>query len=184
LGGEISACRLTSLYLPVDTRLEAAVISADLDGDGVPETVVVFNTRKPTAEEGSLPLMLGVLASDEEKKTLRLQASAHLEGGVFLNPRIEGLGGPFAVRSVTGKNRPEIIILSGVGASIGGALQVFSYDRSGLTEVARIGGHFFRVRSSGKGQPAVIMARSRYEEESRVYEFKGDRFQETARVKK
>jgi hypothetical protein len=169
---------------PVNTHLEAAVISADLDGDGVPETVAVFNTRKPTAEEGSLPLMLGVLASDGDKKTLRLQASARLSGSILLNSGIPGLGGPLAVRSVTGKSRPEIIVIPGVGASIGWGLQVFSYDRSGLTEVARIAGHFFRVRSSGAGKPAVITARGRFEDESRLYELKGDKFQETGRTKR
>jgi hypothetical protein len=169
---------------PVDTRLEAAVINADLDGDGVPETVVVYTARKPTAEEGSLPLMLGVLASDGDKKALRLQASAHLAGDYFVVPRIEGLGGPFAIRTVTGKSRPEVVVVSGVGASVGGNLQIFSYDRSGLTEVSRIGGHFFRVRSSGKGKPAVITARWKDDEDSRVYELKGDKFQETTRIKR
>jgi len=169
---------------PVNTRLEAAIINADLDDDGVAETVVVYTTRKPTAEEGTLTLMLGVLTSEGDKKALRLQASTPLAGEIFFNPQIEGIGAPFAVRSVTGRNRPEIIVLSGAGASVGGALQVFSYDRSGLTEVARIGGHFFRVRSSSRGKPSVITAQSRYDEEARVYEFKGDKFQETGRTKR
>jgi hypothetical protein len=126
---------------PVNTRLEAAIINADLDGGGVDETVVVYTTRKPTAEEGTLTLMLGVLTSGGDKRALRLQASTALAGEIFFNPQIEGIGPRFAARSVTGRNRPEIIALSGTGASVRGALQVFSYDRSGLTEAARIGGY-------------------------------------------
>jgi hypothetical protein len=89
------------------TQLSAAIISADLCGDGEDETVVVYSEREPTPQEGSLPLFLSVLVRKE--KTLGVVASVPLLGGVFFDPHIPGLGPPFVVRDVTGDNRPEII---------------------------------------------------------------------------
>lgn len=166
------------------SQLAAAVVNADLDGGGVPETVVVYTGREPTREEGSLPLTLAVLASNGAGKTLSLRASVSLTGQVFFNPRIDGVGAPLAIQSVTGKSRPEIIVLSGAGASAGGALQVFSYNGSVLAEVARIGGHFFRVRRTSPGKPAVITGRWKDDDHSRVYVLRGDRFEETAHVRR
>jgi len=147
-----------------------------LDGDGKAETIVVYNDRKPTAEEGSLPLTLSVLV--RYKRDLAVRSSVRLSGDVFFSPRIKGLGPPFEVRDVTGDDRPEIIVVSGAGASLGGALQVLSFEGSSLHELARIGGHFFQVRSGGKGKPSIITARSRYETAKRTYHWTGKRFDE------
>jgi hypothetical protein len=140
--------------------------------------------REPTPQEGSLPLTLAVLASDGDEKRLMLRASVPLAGQVFFNPRSKGVGAPLAVKSVTGNSHPQIIVLSGMGASIGGALQVFSYNGSALTEITTIGGHFFRVEGTGGGRPAVITARGRDDNQFRVYELRGDKFEETARLKR
>jgi hypothetical protein len=162
------------------TDLGAAIMSADLRGDGEDETVVVYSERKPTPQEGSLPLFLSVLVRKE--KTLAVVASVPLSGGVFFNPHIPGLGSPFAVRDVTGDNRPEIIVVSGGGASIGGALQVFKLEKSSLRKLADIFGHFFSVQSAGVGKARVIKARSRYEKQWRTYEWDGVKFQEAAKT--
>ncbi|MEK6407964.1 MAG: hypothetical protein AABN34_13465 [Acidobacteriota bacterium] len=173
-------------YLPAGARiytypvsqstLASALISADLDGDGEAETIVVYNDRKPTTEEGSLPLTLSVLV--RHKRDVALRASVRLSGDVFFSPRITGLGPPLAARDVTGDGHPEIIVVSGAGASLGGALQVFSFEGSSLHELARIDGHFFQLRSGGNGKPSTITAQSRYETARRSYQWTGKSFKE------
>jgi len=161
-------------------NLAAALISTDLDGDRREETVVVYNERAPTSEEGSLPLIISVLI--RSGSGLRVRASLPLLGGVFFNPRIEGLGGPFAVRDLLGNSRPQIIVVSGGGASVGGALQIFSFNGSTLDEIGHIGGHFFAVRNRGLGKPSVIEARWKDDENVRSYEWNGERFGEVSRL--
>lgn len=176
-------------YLPIGARiytypvdessLASALISADLDGDGKAETIAVYNDRKPTAEEGSLPLTLTVLV--REKNDLAVRSSVRLSGDVFFSPYIRGLGPPLAVRDITGDGRQEIVVVSGGGASLGGDLQVFSFDGSSLRELARVGGHFFQLRSAENGKPSIITARSRYETVRRTYKWTGKSFEETAK---
>ena len=97
--------------------LAAALVSADIDGDGRDETVVVYNERKPSAEEGSLPLITTVLARRDDRLIVR--SSVRLLGDVFFNPQIEGVDGPFVARDVTGDGRPEIVVVSGGGGQCG-----------------------------------------------------------------
>jgi hypothetical protein len=159
-----------------ETNLAAAVISADLDGDGRDETVLVYNERKPTPQEGSLPLTLSVLGG--EGSTFKVRASTHLLGGVLFDVSINGVRRHLAVCDVTGDGRPEIILVPATGASIGGWLQVYSFKGSSLHELARISGHFFQVRSGGHGKPSIITARSRYETAGRSYQWTGKSFEE------
>jgi hypothetical protein len=162
-----------------ETGLQAAIISADLDGDGRDETVLVYNERTPTPQEGSLPLTLSVLAS--EGNTLKVRASTHLLGGVLFDVSINGLRTHLAVRDVTGDGRPEIIVVPATGASVGGWLEVYSFEGSSLRELTRIGGHFFAVRAEGPGIPSVIEARWKDEDEVRVYRWNGVEFEEKAK---
>ncbi|MEK6407963.1 MAG: hypothetical protein AABN34_13460, partial [Acidobacteriota bacterium] len=161
-----------------EASLAAAVITADLDGDGRDETILVHNERKPTPEEGSLPLTLSVLVGEGNR--LKLRASTDLLGGVLFEVSINGFRTHLAVHDVTGDGRPEIIVVPATGASVGGWLRVLSFDGSTLHELARIGGHFFRVRSKGAGKPALITGRWNGEKGTRSYEWNDRVFEETA----
>jgi hypothetical protein len=158
--------------------LPAALVSADIDGDGRDETLVVYNERKPTAEEGSLPLIMTVLAREHDRLIVR--SSVRLLGDVFFNPKIEGVDGPFVACDVTGDGRPEIVVVSGAGASVGGAMQIFSFDGWTPREIARIGGHFFRVRTLGVGR-VLIEATWKDEGKERAYQWNGKAFEEVSR---
>lgn len=171
------------LYPVGKDQRAAALISRDLDGDGSDETVVVYNERKPTREEGSLPLILSIMKREGNKLVIR--STVRLVGGVFFSPRIEGVGASLSACDLIGDGHPEIVVVSGGGASVGGALQAFSFDGSTLRELARIGGHFFRVQAKRAGKPGLITARWNREEGARTYEWNGKEFEETAqRVKK
>jgi hypothetical protein len=88
-----------------------------------------------------------------------------------------------AARDTNGDGHPEIIVAAGTGASVGGWLQVLSFDGAALRELARIGGHFFSVRSKGVGKPSVIDARWKEQRAWSPYEWNGARF-EKANIKK
>jgi hypothetical protein len=166
-------------YAVGESNLAPAIITADLDGDGKAETIVVYNERKPTPEEGSLPLTLSVLAG--EGNALRTLVSRQFAGGVLFRIRIDDAVTYLAARDLTGDGRPEIIVAPATGASVGGWLEVLSFAGSRLHELTRIGGHFFRVRSKGAGKPALITARWNGEEGTRSYQWNGQGFEETAK---
>ncbi|MEK6289655.1 MAG: hypothetical protein AABO57_28400 [Acidobacteriota bacterium] len=166
------------LYPVGNSKLAAALIRADLNGDGSDETIVVYNERKPTREEGSLPLILSIMSRAGNKLVMR--STVRLLGDVFFSPRIEGVGAPLSAYDLTGDRHPEIVVVSGGGASVGGVLQAFSFDGLTLRELARIGGHFFRVRSKGAGKPALITGQWNGEKGTRSYEWNGRVFEETA----
>ena len=166
-------------YAVGDEYLAGAIISADLDGDGNDETVVIYNERKPTPKEGSLPLTLSILMRTENK--LRVRASVALVGAVLFTQHMKGLDGPFSVLDLIGKGTRQIVVVSGGGASVGGALQVFSYNGSELQRLAQIGGHFFSVRTQGRGRPSVLEARWKEENQVRSYRWDGHEFVEIAR---
>lgn len=154
-----------------------AVARADLLANGRVETVVVYTTSGPETEPGSRSLFVGVLAPDENR--LILSSSARLDGGlIFANPR-DPYTVPFVVRDVTGDSRPEVVVTSGVGASLGGALQVYSFDGSSLHQLAFADGHIFRLYYGGRGKPSQITAQGRYEERPRVYRWNGQEFTQT-----
>ena len=83
---------------------------------------------------------------------------------------------PFAVRDVTGDGRPEIIVSSGVGASLGGALQIYSFDGSSLHQIALAHGHVLHLELGRPGKPAEVLVQSRYESKPRRYRWNGQKF--------
>jgi len=166
-------------YAVGESNLAPAIITADLDGDGKAETIVVYNERKPTPEEGSLPLTLSVMA--RHGNVLRVLASTRLLGGVLFRIRIDGAVTYLSALDVNGDGHREIVVAPATGASVGGWLQVLSFDGSTLSELAHIGGHIFRVRTRGFGKPSVIEARSKDEDQFGVYEWNGHGFEEASK---
>lgn len=151
----------------------AAVVDADLDGDGVSETIVVHTAQVPTTQEPTPPLVLTVLAS--KGGSLSPRASVPLTGGVLFNIRIDGSEEPLVVSHLTGDRRPEIIVASGIGASLGGVLQVFRADGSTLINISKIEGSLFQITSSIR-QPVMITVRSRYDKTPVTYRWNGHEF--------
>lgn len=124
--------------------MKAAVAKADLNGDGDVETVVVYKADSPAGGEAASQLFLGVLTREADR--LQVRSSTPLtEGGVLFDIRIGGLVTPLAIQDVTGDGRPEIMASSGVGASLGGVLQVFGLDGLSLRHIGDIGGNSFQV---------------------------------------
>lgn len=162
-------------YPSGDAEARAALASADLDGDGVRETVVV-HTEGPASDSDPTPqLFLSVLAP--EGGGPGPSSSARLaEGGVLFNIDLRGAASPLAVKDVTGDGRPEILVASGLGASLGGALQVFSFEGASLRQVGSVGGHFFRVENCVRGRPCELRAGARDGGRASVFKWNGRRF--------
>ncbi len=162
-------------YPVSETEERAAFATADLIGDGRTETVVVYKAPGPPPDGGGQPLFLGVLAPDGDH--LNLRSSARLYGGLIYISLRDKHAIPFAIRDVTGDERPEIIVTSGVGASLGGALQIYTFDGSSFHQIANADGHILELNNKGPGKPSEITARSRYEATPRVYRWNGHGFQ-------
>jgi hypothetical protein len=155
-----------------DTSLGACVIDADLNGDKAPEKIVVYGNRPPTDQGYSTPLSLAVFS--REGNGLSKLSSVSLSGNYIQTYITDQLAVPFAVRDITGDGRPDIIVTSAVGASLGSTLQVFSFNKSSLTEIAKATGHYIHVvRETGK--PYIIQARWK-DGETTVYAWNGQRF--------
>jgi hypothetical protein len=163
-------------YAISEANEKAAIAQADLLGDGRVDTVAIYTTSGLETMPGDRSLFLGVLAPEENK--LVLKSSAPLYGGlIFTNPS-DPLAAPFAVRDLTGNGHPEVIITSGVGASLGGAIQVYSFDGSSLRRLAFFEGQTFRVHEARPGKGAEISAQSRYENKPRLYQWDGREFKQ------
>lgn len=160
-------------------HLKAALVKADLNGDGSMETVVAHRGHTTTGGEATPQLFLSVLS--READALKVHSSTRLtDGGVLFDIHINGLVTPLAIQDMTGDNRPEIIVASGVGASLGGALQVYSVEGLSLRHLGNIGGHSFQVFAKGSGAPTDIKVGSRYEQYSVVYKWDGKKFERSA----
>lgn len=162
-------------YVISETAQRAALSSSDLIGDGNRETIVVYNSPGTEPIGGGQPLFLAVLSLRENK--LALGSTALLHGGRIYTIFSDEQAVPFAVRDVTGDGRPEIIVTSGVGASLGGWLQVYAFDGSSLHQIANVNGHTLRLNSKGPGKPSEITAQSRYEDKPRTYRWNGHDFE-------
>lgn len=164
-------------YPVSETEETAAYALSDLDEDGKREEVVVYKAPRTDANAGSQPLFLAVLKP--EGNTLTVSASARLFGVLIYSNIYDKQGFPFGIRDVTGDGWPKIIVTSGEGASLGGALQIFSFDGSSLHQIAFADGHTLRVYFAGAGKPSEITAQSRYEDKPRVYQWNGKTFEQT-----
>ena len=111
--------------------------------------------------------------------SLSLRASARLYGGLIYVSIFDNRAIPFDVRDVTGDGPPDIVVTSGVGASLGGALQIYSFAGSALHRIALVQGHKLHLENGRSGKPAEIIAQSRYEDKPRRYRWNGQAFVQT-----
>lgn len=162
-------------YAISETAQGAALASSDLSGDGNTETIVVYHSPGTDPIGGGQPLFLGVLSLRENK--LVLGSTAPLHGGLIYTSFHDKQAVPFAIRDVTGDRRPEIIVTSGVGASLGGWLQIYAFDGSSLREIGSANGHVLDLNINGRGKPSEITAQSRYETKPRIYRWNGRQFE-------
>jgi len=163
---------------PIDqTRLQAAITKADTNNDGIDEMIVVHTRQSSPMEEATPQLFVSVLTSEGE--SLKVRSSSRLvDGGVLFAIDVNGVATPLVVQDITSDDRPEIIVASGIGASLGGAIQVFSIERESLQHLADVGGHFFQMRSKGDGEPSEITARSRDERKAITYKWNGRKLEQ------
>ena len=163
-------------YPVSETEERAAYAASDLDHDGKKETVVVYKAPGKGANGENQTLFLSVLKL--EGNTLTLSASARLFGVLIYSNIYHERGVPFGIRDVTGDGQPKIIVTSGEGASLGGALQIYAFDGSSLHQIAFTDGHTFRIYQRGAGKADEITAQSRYEDKPRVYRWNGQKFEQ------
>ena len=163
-------------YPVSETEERAAYAASDLDHDGKKETVVVYKAPGTGANGENQTLFLAVLKL--EGNTLTLSASARLFGVLIYSNIYDKRGVPFGIRDVTGDGQPKIIVTSGEGASLGGALQIYSFDESSLHQIAFTDGHTFRIYQRGAGKADEITAQGRYEDKARIYRWNGQKFEQ------
>lgn len=162
------------LIYPLTVAKErAALWHFDIDDDGVDEKIVLYTEHTPTLEDGALSLIMSVLSKDNDKFVIR--ASTLIKGSVLFDVNFDGTTTPLIVSDVTGSGHKDIVVASGVGASVGGNLQVFSIEGTSLQQIASVAGHFFQIDRSIKG--TVITARWKDEIQSRRYKWDGQNFQ-------
>lgn len=158
-----------------DRHLRAAIVEADLNGDGNVESIVVHTIQPPSSSDPTPQLALSILAREGER--LRMLSSTRLaEGGVLFNISVGGNDTPLIIEDVTGDERPEVIVASGIGASLGGAIQVFSLDGLSPRGIANVSGNYFGLRA-GSGGTRIITVRGR-EENTRTYRWSGQGFEQ------
>ncbi|HEX3144477.1 MAG TPA: hypothetical protein VHQ64_10945 [Pyrinomonadaceae bacterium] len=168
-------------YLPPASRIAkypinesqqmAAQATADLAGNRGLQTIVVYEAPASQNENVDGSLVLSVLTATANG--FEITSSSPLKGGLIYVNLSDDQAVPFAVRDVTGDGRPEIIVTSGVGASLGGAMQIYSFDGASLRQIAFIAGHTLRMANHANGRAAEILAQSRYESKPRHYVWNG-----------
>jgi hypothetical protein len=166
---------------PLDNAHErAAILIADIDGDGSPETVVVHTEQLTTSAEPMPQLYLTVLSRDAE--SIKVRSSVRLaNGGVLFNIEIGGVRVPLAAQDVTGDGRPEILVASGVGALLGGELQLYAVERDSLRRIGDISGHSFYLRDKDANR-VEILARWMEEPQVTIYEWDGHDFKAVSKM--
>lgn len=172
---EASLPKDSRIYLsPIDQNgLAPAFVEADLEGDGSRELVVVHTTKASTSRDPTPSLSISVLS--RKAGTLVLVTSAELTGGVLFNLQMNGSPVPLAVSDLTREGHREIVVASGVGASLGGELHVFRFQGNTLLNISTIGGNVFGLQTSAD-KSVIITAESRYENKPRSYRWNGHSF--------
>ncbi|HEX8069948.1 MAG TPA: hypothetical protein VF546_08355 [Pyrinomonadaceae bacterium] len=163
-------------YPVSQTQEKAAFGSADF-GQGVVATTVVCRPRAAAGGERP-PLTLVLLKPAGGGLTSAGQVQ--LTGTYIQNNVYDKQAVPFALRDVTGDGRPDIVVTSAVGASLGATLAIFSVEGAALRQVADISGDVLELEFGGAGQPARVVARSRHEDAAVTYEWTGRQFTPTA----
>lgn len=165
---------------PADkNHLKTALVKADLNSDGSMESIVVHRGRPATEAEMTPQLFLSVLS--READAWKVRSSTRLtDGGVLFNIHIGELVTPLAVQDVTGDGHPEIIVASGIGASLGGVLQTYSLEGLSLHHLDDIGGDSFHIFAKGSGLPSEIKVSLRYEKDGVTYKWSGKKFERSA----
>lgn len=153
---------------------KAALVTSDLNGDGIRETAVVY--KMAHAPGGEPQLILGVLSPVGDQPSLQL--SIPLVGSLLYDLDVNGDISPFSAHDLTGDKRPEVVVASGAGASSGGWLQIFSIDGPAYYKLAHFGGHHLKVRSRGRGKPPEVVTQWKGEDEKKVYGWTGKAFEQ------
>ena len=176
---EAALPRDSRIYLSTieQNKLAPAFVESDLDGDGSPELVVVHTTKPATSQEPTPSLSLSVLT--RKAGTLVVTTSTQLAGGVLFNLQMNSSQVPLAVSDVTKEGRREIIVASGVGASLGGQLHVFRLQGNSLLNMSTIDGNVFSLQTLAD-RSVTITAESRNENKPRSYRWNGHSFVVTA----
>lgn len=161
---------------PIDNSHEKAALSyTDLDRDGKPEVIFVHTLGEPATTKNIPLLTLDVVTNNGENPTKRI--SVQLAGMYVYNDIYDNNAAPFAIRDITGDGRPEIIVTSAIGASIGATLQAFSFNGESLIEIARIQGNDIDIIDRGVGKAAVIRSRWKDERTVETFVWSGKEFQ-------
>ena len=156
-----SGARIAILPTPNKT-CKAAIAYADLNKDSQPETVIVYSL--PSTPK----LTLSVL-----NKQKQILVSHQLEEGTALfGIEFGEQTWPLVVSDLTGDGSIEIALAYGIGASLGGSLQIYSLSGSTIEQRASLAGHFFKVEKIAQGSHSLAV-RSRYEASNRLYKWNG-----------
>lgn len=147
---------------------QLAVVSAVLDSEGQSRTVIIYREPEVT------PLSMSVVESRGDRRTI---ATARLAGS---NPVgiINGQVMPVSVFDVTGDGILDLVAVSGIGASAGSVLQIFTLEGSNLRAIGEIGGHYFEVASQKGKRIAIVRARYQEDESWRQLTWNGTGFDE------
>jgi hypothetical protein len=152
----------------------AAIAEADVDGDGIADTILIHTLRQATTSEPRPPLMLSILSRQGRRLVLRMSIS--LVGSILFNiDTSEGLR-PLVIQDITGDGQPEIVLAPGPSASLGGWLEAYDVDRTHFRRLAHINGRYFHL-SGAPDKPVSITTRWMEEDEDVVYKWNGREFQ-------
>ena len=173
--------RGSSVYVgPVGVDYEtAAITEADVDGEGVADTVVVHTQRQATDAEPRPPLMLSILSRQGKRYFVRMSIS--LVGNILFNiDTNEGLLS-VVIQDITGDGQPKIVVAPGPSASLGGWLEAYDVHGTKFSRLVHINGRYFRLRRLDKA--VSITARWMEEDEESVYKWNGTEFQRVATLR-
>lgn len=180
---ERALARGSSVYIgPVGVDYEtAAIAEADVDGDGVAETVVVHTQHQATHSEPRPPLMLSILSQQGNRYVVRMSIS--LVGSVLFNVDTnEGLL-PLVIHDITGDGKPKIVLAPGPSASLGGWLEAYDVHGAKFRRLVHINGRYFSLRGGGPDKAISIATRWMEEDDETIYQWNGTEFQRVSAIR-